>query len=126
MTAATWILMHKKPADPAAAARALKFFSWAFKKGDKMAEELDYIAMPDKVVKDIEKTWARRDQGCQRQAALRGDELAAPSGEGASSRRPSASSTTLAAAGWPCLQVGCSRFVFKEGVDVIRRGATSG
>ncbi|MGB9370182.1 MAG: phosphate ABC transporter substrate-binding protein PstS [Xanthobacteraceae bacterium] len=58
MTAATWILVHKKPADPAAVSETLKFFGWAYKKGDKMAEDLDYVAMPDKVVKDIEQTWA--------------------------------------------------------------------
>jgi phosphate transport system substrate-binding protein len=58
MTAATWILMYKKPQDPAAATEALKFFAWSFAKGDKMAEELDYVPMPDKVVADIEKTWA--------------------------------------------------------------------
>ena len=57
ITAATFILMHKAPADKAAAAEAIKFFKWAFEKGDKMAEELDYIPMPDAVVKLIEKTW---------------------------------------------------------------------
>ena len=51
MTAATWILMYKKPVDPAASAEALKFFAWAYKKGDKMAEELDYVPMPANVVK---------------------------------------------------------------------------
>ena len=59
MTAATWILIHKQPQDPNAARDALKFFAWAFAKGDKMAEELDYIPMPDKVVKDIEAVWAK-------------------------------------------------------------------
>ena len=44
MTAATWILIYKKPQDAAAAGEALKFFAWAFAKGDKMAEELDYVA----------------------------------------------------------------------------------
>ena len=58
MTAATWILVHKKPADPVAVGETLKFFAWAFKKGDKMAEDLDYVAMPDKVVKDVEQLWA--------------------------------------------------------------------
>lgn len=57
MTAATFILIHKQPADPAAATDALKFFDWAFKKGDKAAEELDYIPMPDAVVTMVEKTW---------------------------------------------------------------------
>ena len=47
---ATFILIHKQPQDPAAAAEALKFFDWAYAKGDKMAEELDYVPMPDNVV----------------------------------------------------------------------------
>jgi phosphate transport system substrate-binding protein len=59
MTAATFILMPKQPPDPVAAAEALKFFAWAYAKGDKMAEELDYVPMPKKVVEDIEKVWAR-------------------------------------------------------------------
>jgi len=58
MTAATWILLYKKPADVQATAEALKFFAWSYAKGDKMAEDLDYVPMPDKVVKDIEKMWS--------------------------------------------------------------------
>jgi phosphate transport system substrate-binding protein len=58
MTAATWILMYKKPKDVSASTEALKFFAWAFKNGGTMAEELDYVAMPAAVVQDIEKTWA--------------------------------------------------------------------
>jgi phosphate transport system substrate-binding protein len=58
MTAATWILLYKKPADVAATAEALKFFAWSYAKGGKMAEDLDYVPMPDKVVKDIEKMWS--------------------------------------------------------------------
>ncbi len=57
ITAATFILMHKKPADKAASREALKFFAWAFEKGDKMATGLDYIPMPDSVVKLIKSTW---------------------------------------------------------------------
>src|SRR5215475_1750595 len=58
ITASTFILMHKEPTDKAASAEAIKFFKWAFAKGDKMAEELDYIPMPENVVKLIEKTWS--------------------------------------------------------------------
>ena len=57
MTAATWILIYKQPADTAATAEALKFFAWSYKNGGKMAEELDYVPMPANVVSDIEKTW---------------------------------------------------------------------
>ncbi|MEY9180146.1 phosphate transport system substrate-binding protein [Bradyrhizobium sp. USDA 326] len=58
ITAATFILMHKSATDKAASQEAIKFFRWAFKNGGKMAEELDYIPMPDSVVQQIEKTWA--------------------------------------------------------------------
>jgi phosphate transport system substrate-binding protein len=58
ITASTFILMPKEPADKIASAEAIKFFKWAFAKGSKMAEELDYIPMPDNVVKLIEKTWS--------------------------------------------------------------------
>lgn len=58
ITAATFILVQKQPVDAAATAEALKFFSWAFAKGGKEAEALDYIPMPEKVVGLIKKTWA--------------------------------------------------------------------
>jgi phosphate transport system substrate-binding protein len=58
MTAGTWILMYKQPSDPNASSEALKFFAWAYKSGDKMAEELDYVPMPDSVVEQVEKTWS--------------------------------------------------------------------
>jgi phosphate transport system substrate-binding protein len=55
---ATFILIHKQPQDPAAAREALKFFDWAYAKGDKMAEDLDYVPMPDKVVGAIKRVWS--------------------------------------------------------------------
>ena len=58
MTAATWILLYKKPQDAVATGEALKFFAWSYAKGDKSAEELDYVPMPDKVVNDIQKMWS--------------------------------------------------------------------
>ena len=57
MTAATWILVYKKPSDPAATGEALKFFAWAYKNGGQMAEGLDYVPMPTKVVSDVERYW---------------------------------------------------------------------
>ena len=71
MTAATWILMYKKPQDPAAAAEALKFFAWAYAKGGKMAEELDYIPMPKNVVDKRHEDLGDRNEGRIGQAALR-------------------------------------------------------
>jgi phosphate transport system substrate-binding protein len=56
---ATFILMHKKPADAAASAAALKFFAWAYEKGGAMASELDYVPMPDSVVALVKKEWSK-------------------------------------------------------------------
>jgi phosphate transport system substrate-binding protein len=55
---ATFILMHKQPQDPTAAAEALKFFAWAYAKGGKMAEDLDYVPMPAPVVSAVQKVWS--------------------------------------------------------------------
>ena len=52
------IKADEAPLEVADTAEALKFFAWSFAKGDKMAEELDYVPMPDKVVNDILKMWS--------------------------------------------------------------------
>ncbi|MBN9023231.1 MAG: substrate-binding domain-containing protein, partial [Rhizobiales bacterium] len=59
ITNPTFILIHKQPKDPAAAGEALKFFNWAYTKGDKMASDLDYVPLPDSVVQAVEKSWAQ-------------------------------------------------------------------
>lgn len=58
MTGATFILMYKTQDKPAVASSVLKFFSWAYKNGDKVADDLDYVPMPDNVKAAIEKSWA--------------------------------------------------------------------
>ncbi len=57
ISGATFILIHKQPPDPAAAAEALKFFAWGYAKGARMAEELDYVPLPSSVVTAIQKVW---------------------------------------------------------------------
>jgi phosphate transport system substrate-binding protein len=57
ITGATFILMHKAQDKPAQAAASLKFFEWAYKNGDKTAEDLDYVPMPANVKTVIEKAW---------------------------------------------------------------------
>ena len=54
---ATFILMHKAQDKPEAGREVLRFFQWAYDKGDRMAEELDYVPMPDSVVKLIQGNW---------------------------------------------------------------------
>jgi len=55
---ASFILMYKDPADPKAAQTALDFFKWAYENGDDMAESLDYVPIPDSVVKLVEDKWS--------------------------------------------------------------------
>ena len=58
ITGATFILMHKAQEKPANALNTLKFFDWAYKQGDKLAEELDYVPLPAKVKDLVRKQWA--------------------------------------------------------------------
>ncbi|MBX3587688.1 MAG: phosphate ABC transporter substrate-binding protein PstS [Ramlibacter sp.] len=57
ITGATFILMHKTQDKPAQATASLKFFEWAYKNGDKTADDLDYVPMPDVVKAQIAKAW---------------------------------------------------------------------
>ncbi|MBV9572286.1 MAG: phosphate ABC transporter substrate-binding protein PstS [Alphaproteobacteria bacterium] len=57
ITATTYIIMYKQPADAATSASALKFFKWAYEQGDQMALSLDYVPLPDNAVKAIEASW---------------------------------------------------------------------
>ena len=58
ITGASFIIVYKQPDQPARVKEALKFYSWAFKNGSKMAEQLDYVAIPQSVVAIIEKAWS--------------------------------------------------------------------
>lgn len=57
ITGATFILMHAKQDKPAQASAALKFFEWAYNQGDKMASDLEYVALPDPVKALVRKQW---------------------------------------------------------------------
>jgi len=59
ITTATFILMQQKQDKPATATEVFKFFSWAYKNGDKTAAALDYVPMPDSVIGSIEKSWVK-------------------------------------------------------------------
>jgi phosphate transport system substrate-binding protein len=63
ITGASFILMYKDAKNPEAAQAALKFFDWSYANGDKMAEDLDYVPMPDNVVELVEKTWSQEIKG---------------------------------------------------------------
>jgi phosphate transport system substrate-binding protein len=57
ITGASFILMYKQQADAAKGREVIKFFDWAFKNGEAMATELDYVAMPVSVTKLVQETW---------------------------------------------------------------------
>jgi phosphate transport system substrate-binding protein len=57
ITGASFILVHAKQEKPDTGREVLKFFDWSFKNGVKMAEDLDYVPMPDAVVKQIQASW---------------------------------------------------------------------
>ena len=57
ISGATFILMHTLQDKPANGSEALKFFAWAYKNGEKAADDLDYVPMPKPVVASIEKVW---------------------------------------------------------------------
>ncbi|MDO8933706.1 MAG: phosphate ABC transporter substrate-binding protein PstS [Rhodocyclaceae bacterium] len=59
ITGATFILMHKVQDKPAQAAEVLKFFEWSYKNGGKLADELDYVPLPDSLVKLIHAAWGQ-------------------------------------------------------------------
>jgi phosphate transport system substrate-binding protein len=71
ISTATFILMHLKQDNPANATEAFKFFTWAFKSGDKSAADLDYVAMPDSVVAAIEKAWGQVKDASGKPVALK-------------------------------------------------------
>jgi phosphate transport system substrate-binding protein len=59
ITAATYMLL-RKDSPPDQNHEALKFLHWALTKGQDQAKALDYVPLPDSVVKQIEDTWAKQ------------------------------------------------------------------
>jgi len=60
ISTASFIIMYKDPQDKKASAEVIKFFDWAFKNGQKMSEELDYVHLPEKLQNDIRsRVWSQ-------------------------------------------------------------------
>jgi phosphate transport system substrate-binding protein len=70
ITGATFILMHKTQDKPASATATLKFFDWAYKSGDQMAAELEYVPLPDAVKAAVRKQWTALKDGSGKGIAL--------------------------------------------------------
>jgi len=63
ITGATFIVMQKAQDKPAQGTASLKFFDWAFSNGDKMAQELEYVSLPDSVEALVRRSWAEIKDG---------------------------------------------------------------
>lgn len=71
ISTATFILMYLQQDKPAQATEAFKFFTWAFKSGDKLASSLDYVPLPDSVIANIEKAWGNVKDTAGKPVALK-------------------------------------------------------
>jgi phosphate transport system substrate-binding protein len=57
ITATTWVIMYKKAKNASHTKVAFDFFKWSLEKGQSQAASLDYVALPDTLVKQIEAYW---------------------------------------------------------------------
>lgn len=71
ISTATFILMHVQQDKPAQATETFKFFTWAFKSGDKLASDLDYVPLPDSVIASVEKAWGQVKDTAGKPVALK-------------------------------------------------------
>ena len=58
ITATNFILVHKQPKNPASAKATKDFFKWVYANGDAQAKQLDYVPLPDALVKQIDAYWS--------------------------------------------------------------------
>ena len=65
ITGASFILVYSLPPDAVATNAALKFFDWAYRDGAKMAAELDYVPLPESLIKQVRATWKAEIKGAQ-------------------------------------------------------------
>ena len=58
ITATTWIVMYKEPKNEERSKVTFDFFKWSLEHGQKDAAALDYVPVPETLVKQIEGYWA--------------------------------------------------------------------
>ncbi len=57
ITATTWAIMYKQTKNAEHSKTAFEFFRWSFEHGQNDAESLDYVSLPEPLVKQIEAYW---------------------------------------------------------------------
>lgn len=55
IAATVFVLMYKHPKDASQSTEALRFFRWALEQGKPDAQRLNYVSLPDNLIKQIEK-----------------------------------------------------------------------
>jgi phosphate transport system substrate-binding protein len=63
ITGASFILFYKEQAKPETGRAVLDFFNWAYHNGGAMAAQLDYVPLPDSVIKLVEDAWRTQVKG---------------------------------------------------------------
>jgi phosphate transport system substrate-binding protein len=63
IVSATFIELPKDPKDAARAVNVIKFFDWAYKNGDPIANQLEYIPLPDPVKNSVRSAWHSEVKG---------------------------------------------------------------
>jgi phosphate transport system substrate-binding protein len=63
ITGASFILVYSVPQDVNATTEALKFFNWAYKNGAAAAQQLDYVPLPESLIKQVRTTWKAEIKG---------------------------------------------------------------
>jgi phosphate transport system substrate-binding protein len=59
ITATNFILMYNQPKNASTAKNAKEFFRWVYANGDAQAKALDYVPLPDELVRQIEAYWSQ-------------------------------------------------------------------
>ena len=57
IAATVFVIMYKQPKDAARTNTAIDFFKWALENGQNQAEALNYVPLPESLVKQIEQYW---------------------------------------------------------------------
>jgi phosphate transport system substrate-binding protein len=63
VAATVFVIMYKTPKNPAQADIAMNFFKWALEGGQPEATSLDYVPLPDALVRQIEAYWKAQFAG---------------------------------------------------------------
>ncbi len=58
ITGASFILLQRNMPDAERARTMLAFFDWCYRHGSEIAQNLDYVPMPDSVINLVNKTWS--------------------------------------------------------------------